>query len=192
MSLLPVHNPAQPAPPAPAALVSQVAATDRRPASERVASAALVEFVASWEGFAALPYEDVAGVWTIGYGHAMRAKSPADLPIKGPLTRAQALELLRRDIAKHERTVRQAVRVPLTQAEYDALVSMDFNTGGLTRSTLLKKLNAGDRVGASREFLRWSKARNPATGKTETVRGLARRRAAEAQMFASSTYVNNK
>ena len=71
------------------------------------------------------------------------------------------------------------VNVPLTQGQFDALVSLVFNIGAgqLQRSTLLRKLNAGDLAEAAEEFLRWNKS----SGKV--AEGLRRRRVAEMRVF---------
>lgn len=100
-------------------------------------------------------------------------------------TEQEGREMFRREIAKHERIVSRLVTVDMTQAMFDSLVSFSYNCGGLAGSTLLRKLNAGDIIGASNEFRNWTKARNPATGKREELRGLVRRRKAEAAMFVS-------
>jgi len=79
-----------------------------------------------------------------------------------------------------ERDVRKAVKVPLTDYQFDALVSFTYNcgSGALNKSTLLKKLNAGDFAGAAREFKKWNKAGG------KELKGLTRRRNSEAVMFA--------
>jgi lysozyme len=67
--------------------------------------------------------------------------------------------------------------VPVSQNEWDALVSFHYNTGGLPKSTLLQKLNSGDRKGAAAEFHRWNK------GGGKVLPGLTRRRASESLLF---------
>lgn len=92
-------------------------------------------------------------------------------------TREQAEAALRREISKHEAIVSRVVTVDLNQNEYDALVSFNYNVGKLPSSTLLKKLNKGDRAGAAKEFLVWDKF----GGKSSP--GLASRRASEMGLF---------
>ena len=142
-----------------------------------------LELIASFEGFRAELYNDPAGHATIGYGHLVHlgpidGSEPAQF--KRPLTKAQALDLLRSDAERFVTTVRKAVDVPLTQSRFDALVSFVFNVGGgnFKESTLLRKLNAGDYEGARNEFGKWNKAGG------KVLPGLVRRRAAEAAMFA--------
>jgi GH24 family phage-related lysozyme (muramidase) len=69
------------------------------------------------------------------------------------------------------------VKVPITDDQFGALVSFDFNTGSLHKSTLLKKLNAGDYEGAANEFPKWNKAGG------QVLRGLTRRRKSEQNLF---------
>lgn len=113
--------------------------------------------------------------WTIGWGHTKGVK-PGDR-----ITEQQAEAFLTQDLAVFELTVNSAVKVPVTQSQFDALVSLAFNIGGanFAGSTLVKKLNAGDLSGAADQFPRWKFA----DGKE--MRGLVRRRAAERELFLS-------
>ena len=113
--------------------------------------------------------------WTIGVGHTGGV-------VPGmTITEDEAGDLLREDIQSSEDAVNHLVTVPITQGQYDALVSFTFNLGqgALAQSTLLRKLNAGDYSGAAAEFSRW----NQAAGKV--LPGLVTRRAAEAKMFSN-------
>lgn len=116
-------------------------------------------------------------IWTIGYGHTGLTHSDGTVHEGRSVTVAESENLLRHDLGKFEKRVHGFVNVPLNENQFAALVSFDFNSGGLGRSTLLKKLNAGDYAGASQEFKRWNKA----SGKV--INGLTRRRAAEANLF---------
>lgn len=133
------------------------------------------------EGLRLDAYRDPVGVWTIGYGHT------------GPLARegnsiseVAANQLLREDAAVAARAVNRLVSVGLSQNQFDALVSFVFNlgAGAFERSTLRRKINASDFTGAVREFGRWTKARDRATGELIELPGLVRRRAEEAELFA--------
>lgn len=95
------------------------------------------------------------------------------------ITQQQADDYLRRDVRQFERAVARQVRVPLTQGQFDALVSFAFNLGegALAQSTLLRLLNAGDYAGAAAQFDRWNKAGG------RVLPGLVRRRAAERALF---------
>ncbi len=142
------------------------------------ASDAGVQFVADEEGYVGTVYRDIAGHETIGYGHRLR---PGE--VYTALTRDEALLLMRADIRTAEAAVDRCVRVPLTQGQYDALVSFAFNLGGgaLASSTLLRMLNTRDYEGAAGQFGRWCKARIGGVLTTSAV--LLRRRRREAAMF---------
>lgn len=122
-----------------------------------------------------------AKVWTIGWGHTKGVK-PGDT-----CTKEQAEKWLLEDCEEFERAVHMLVKVPITQNQFDALVSFTFNVGpdidadtiaeGLGDSTLLRKLNGGDYAGAALEFPKWNK------GGGYVLPGLVRRRAAEQNLF---------
>ena len=143
-------------------------------------SKAGADFIKGWEGLETEAYRDIAGVWTIGYGHTEGFQS-------GRFNQATVIDageadaLLREDLRAREEAVRRLVKVPLNQNEFDALVSFEFNTGGLERSTALRRLNAGKRLAAAEALTWWNKA--TIGGRKTTVPGLARRRAAEAVLF---------
>lgn len=132
-----------------------------------------LDLIKHFEGLSLKPYKDIAGYWTIGYGHLMK-EYQAIL-----LTEAEAEELLRSDLGKAERAVLRLTKVDLTDYQFDALVSFVFNlgAGAYQRSTLRAKLNRGDYTGAAPEFLKWIRA----GGKVS--KGLLRRRKAESQIF---------
>jgi lysozyme len=112
-------------------------------------------------------------VWTVGYGLTEGVHAGM------VLTEQEASDRFAKELSGHEAAVIRLVTVPISQHQFDALVSFSYNcgSGALSRSTLLRKLNRGDYDGASREFRRWNKA----GGKVWP--GLVRRRAAEAAMF---------
>lgn len=103
------------------------------------------------EGCRLAAYLCSAGVPTIGVGHT------EGVALGDTCTQEQATEWLRRDIGLAEAAIRQNVRVPLKQHEFDALASFIFNVGvrAFTTSTLLKKLNAGDYAAAALQLDRW-------------------------------------
>ena len=147
-----------------------------------------LDLIASFEGFRADMYNDPAGHATIGFGHLIHlgpinGSEPAEF--RQPLSLAAAKELLRKDAARFEQAVRTEVTVPLTQQQFDSLVSFAFNVGAgnLRGSTLLRKLNAADYAAARGEFAKWNKAGG------QVLPGLVRRRAAEAQMFGGDAPV---
>ncbi|WP_387440446.1 lysozyme, partial [Photorhabdus sp. RM105S] len=97
------------------------------------------------------------------------------------ITERQAEQFLLDDLAPVYITLENSVKVPLTQGQFDALCSFIFNCGAsaFVRSTLLKKLNAGDYKGAANQFMEWNKAGG------RVLPGLDARRASEKTMFLS-------
>lgn len=111
-----------------------------------------IALIKRFESFCATVYRCPAGKPTIGYGHVI-------LPGEqfGTITEADAIELLRRDLAIAEAAVRRLITVPLTQNQFNALVSFTFNVGegALEKSTLRRRINQGNWALAKRELLRW-------------------------------------
>jgi len=134
-----------------------------------------IELIKKFEGCRLKAYKCPAGVWTIGYGHTNNVR-PDDV-----ITQDEAEELLKRDLQVHEDNVKRLVKVPLTQGQFDALVSFEFNVGygALANSTLLKVLNTGNYDAAAKQFKRWVYAGN------KVLEGLVKRRIAETEMFLS-------
>ncbi|WP_312723966.1 lysozyme [Stutzerimonas kunmingensis] len=133
--------------------------------------------IRQFEGLRLRAYRCPAGIATIGYG------STAGVQMGQTITAERAEELLREDVRQFEAAVSRLVKVPLTQGQYDALVSFAFNLGAkaLGDSTLLRLLNAGDYAGAGGQFGRWVYA----SGKK--LSGLVKRRAAERALFEGDT-----
>jgi lysozyme len=138
-----------------------------------------LSIVKKWEGFSAKAYKDLVGVWTIGYGNT----DPRHAFEGNVISRDFAEQLLIQHIAQDEIACRQLIKVPLSQPQWDAVVSLCYNigTGAFARSTLLRKMNQSDFTGAYSEFPRW----NRAGGKV--VQGLVNRRKAEAELFLTGT-----
>ncbi len=128
----------------------------------------------SFEGLRLTAYQDVAGVWTVGYGHT----GPAILDGM-TISEADAEALLRADLADAITCVNRAVRVEITQNQFDALVDFCFNAGrgNFLQSMLLRKVNLEDFAGAVVQFGFWVHAGE------KVVPGLVRRRKAEAALF---------
>ena len=108
--------------------------------------------ISGFEGFSEKAYVPVPGDRiTIGYGHT------GQVQLGDTITKDEALQLLRKDVEVAEKAVRRCVKVPLSQNEFDAYVSFTFNVGegNFCSSTLVKKLNTKDYLGACRELKRW-------------------------------------
>lgn len=135
-----------------------------------------LQLTESFESCRLTAYQDVRGIWTIGWGHV------GPEVVEGlTWTQSQADSQLVMDIQFAENMVNKYVTVTLTQGEFDALVDFAFNLGtnALKGSTLLKLVNANDMTDAINQFQLWDHA----SGKV--VAGLLRRRLAEAQEFQS-------
>lgn len=132
------------------------------------------------EGFSAKPYQDVAGYWTIGYGHKiLETDDIYPYGEKNLITNEEAENILLRDISWAERCVNANVSAPLTQNQYDALISFVYNVGcgNFEQSMMLKLINDGDFETASEEFKRW------VYSKGRYIAGLENRRTKERQTF---------
>ena len=137
-----------------------------------------IEFIRQLEGEKLTAYPDIVGIWTIGVGHTgfVDGKPVA----RGmAITKEKSKELLTADLKRFESAVNDAVQVTLTQNQFDALVSLAFNIGegAFARSTLVNKLNAGDKKGAAEQFLVWKNAGG------RVSQGLLNRRQKEKAMF---------
>lgn len=117
--------------------------------------------------------------WTIGWGATGQG---IDAPI-GPGTvwsQQQCDARLERDLVRYADDVARALDgAPTTQSQFDALVSFHYNTGAIARATLTRRHKAGDYSAARAEFARWNRAGG------RVMRGLSRRRAAEAKLYAA-------
>ena len=138
-----------------------------------------LDLICRWESFSPTIYVCPAGYPTVGYGHLVTEKNKEQFLDGVDLD--EALELLRGDVQVAERAVAQFITAPLTQGQFDALVSFTFNlgAGALQRSTLRRKINRGDEDGIPAEFLKWVWAGG------RKLKGLIRRRKAEALLFLS-------
>jgi lysozyme len=140
-----------------------------------------LRLIKEFEGCKLTSYKCPAGVWTIGIGSTRYADGS---PVKQGQTLANeeaALLLLSKTLASYEHAV-NAIKVELTQNEFDALVSLTYNigAGNLASSTLVKMLKAdGNKAEIAKQFLRWNKAGG------KELAGLTRRRNAEAELFLS-------
>ena len=137
-------------------------------------SAAGLAMTKQLEGLRLTAYQDQAGRWTIGYGHAGPDVHPGLT-----ITQAQAEQLLESDLAAAVASVNRAVTSGINQSQFDALVDFVFNLGcgSLLASTLLRHVNAGDFTAAAQQFLLWDHAGGA------VVPGLLERRRAELQLF---------
>lgn len=134
-----------------------------------------IKFIANWEGKRNSIYIDAVGLPTIGIGHLIKRGEV----FPKIMTDKEVYDLFRKDVKYFETAINNLVKVKLNQNQFDALISFTFNVGirAFQTSTLLKKLNIGDYIGTSQEFLRWDKANG------KPLLGLTRRRTAEKELF---------
>lgn len=150
----------------------------------RLSDQGLLE-IAEHEGIVPAPYRDSVGVWTYGIGHTAAAghpdpaKMPKGMPNDLDAAIDKAIKVFRADVRRFEDRVNAAITAPLDQHEFDALVSFDFNTGGIFRAKLTRAINAGD-GGASRHFFGWLKPPE-----------IRKRRTAEKRLFETGNYDAN-
>lgn len=114
-------------------------------------------FITKEEGARNRAYKDSKGLWTIGVGHLIKADEQHLLT--ATLTDQEVEELLKSDLKWCSEAVESSVRVPLTQAQFDALYSLCFNIGetAFRKSTVVRKLNENDIQGAADAILMWNK-----------------------------------
>jgi lysozyme len=151
-----------------------------------------LDLIKQFEGLRLHAYQDIVGIWTIGYGSTNPKVSPNDF-----ITEEQANTRLENDIKATEDGVTSMVKVPLTENQFSALVSLAYNIGlgALVKSSLLTTLNSKDYSTAANMFIRYDHA----DGKE--VKSLLDRRIAEKTLFltlgesfppsAASTSENN-
>lgn len=135
-----------------------------------VLSASAIIGIVVHEGYSDTAYIPVAGdVPTIGFGTTTGVK------LGDKITPVKALERALTDVNAFEATLKQCVKVPLHQYEYDAYISLSYNIGSkaFCSSTLVKLLNSGDYEGACKQILRWDKFQG------KPLRGLTIRRQSE-------------
>jgi lysozyme len=137
-----------------------------------------LELTKGFEGLRLEAYQDVGGVWTVGYGH-----TGPDLLAGMKISQADADMMLRADVSAAVRCVNRAVEEAISQPQFDALVDFCFNvgTGAFLRSSLLGYVNQGEFASAAQQFLLWVHV----DGKR--CEGLAKRRQAERAMFLGAS-----
>jgi len=151
--------------------------------------------IAREEGLVPAPYLDAVGVWTFGIGHAATSglepdpsKMARGMPADLDAAIALSFKLFRDHLGVFERGVLRAITVPMTQAQFDACVSLCFNigTGRFGKSSVARHMNAGNPSDAANSFLLWNKGR--VNGKLVRIEGLANRRDREKRIFETRRY----
>ncbi|WLT09664.1 glycoside hydrolase family protein [Bartonella apihabitans] len=146
-----------------------------------------LEKLKQWEGLKTKAYKDSGGVWTIGYGHTATAGEPK--PRAGMvITAAEAESILLKDLMQYEAAIENNVKVELNDNQFAALVSFVYNIplASFKKSTLLKKLNAGNYDAVPTELMKWTKAGG------KKIQGLVNRRRAEGYLWMEGAFVTSK
>lgn len=141
----------------------------RTAAASLIASASVLVGVAIHEGYSSTAYRDTAGVATVGFGQADGVKMGEKTdPVR-------ALQVLQNSLDSHAKGMVECIHVPISQGEYDAYLDFTYNVGvsAFCHSTLNKKLNESNYVGACTELLKWTQAGG------RTLPGLVKRRQEE-------------
>lgn len=102
-------------------------------------------------------YKDSVGVWTIGVGHTKAAGGIDPATFMGELSLDEAMILFEKDVARYVADVNSVLKRPVSQTQFDALVSFHYNTGAIKRASLVTRINAGDMTGAANGFMAWIK-----------------------------------
>lgn len=144
-----------------------------------------IAVIKNFEGLRLNAYRDIAGVWTIGYGSTRYVDGKTIKPGDKLANEAQADVLFKKTLERYVEAVNNAVKVPLTQNQFDALVSLTYNigTGGFAMSSALKLINQQNYLGGANAMLAWNKITDPETKAKKVSKTLAARRAQERGLF---------
>lgn len=155
----------------------------------------LVEFIQNYESFSATPYaatksEQERGIYTIGYGMTMWPNGRRVMKTDAPITKEAASSYLCDRIAAIVKAANEILTVKLKQNEFDAVVMWLYNCFGpgyasrvrAKETTLIQRLNAGDKEGAAAEFDRWVYQAG------QKLPGLVARREDEKELFLFADY----
>lgn len=138
-----------------------------------------LELIKEFEGFSSVAYLCPAKIPTIGYGNTFW-EDGRKVRIGEQISKSKALELLEfvanKDFADK---IFPFIEVSISQNQFDAMTSLAYNigVGAFSNSTLLKRVNAKDFIGAGNEFLKWDKSGG------KPLLGLTRRRQREKELF---------
>ncbi len=138
--------------------------------------------VSYYEGVSNKAYLDPVGIWTICYGET---KGVAKGDYK---TGEECLDSLAEELTEHHKKMVMYIKTPVSEKEEAAYLSFTYNVGvgAFSKSTLLKKLNSGDRVGACNQLLRWDKAGG------KRLKGLTLRRQSENKLCLEGVQESNE
>lgn len=138
--------------------------------------------VSYYEGKSNDSYPDPVGIWTICYGETKGVRQ-GDYK-----TDEECLDSLAGELTEHHKKMMLYIKSPISVKEEAAYLSFTYNVGvgALSKSTLLKKLNSGQRVEACNQLLRWDKAGG------KRLKGLTLRREAENKLCLEGVKESNE
>lgn len=138
-----------------------------------------VELIKQFEGYRSKSYQDVIGVWTIGYGTTRINGVSVRAGMR--CTEAEAAAWLKLDADEFLAEASKSITAELNQPQIDAITSFMYNVGvaNFKKSTMLRKINKHDFEGAAKEFMKWINAGG------KPVQGLVNRRTQEMQLFSA-------
>ncbi len=144
-----------------------------------------IALIKKWESFFARAYLDPVNVWTIGWGTITDPALGIFVKEGMVIDRATGEKWMRAELTDKEARVYKMLRVPVTQNQFDALMSFTYNTGtgNLAKSTLLKVLNQGKYEEVPAQLMRWVNGQDRKTGQWKKLRGLENRRRDECRMW---------
>ena len=153
-------------------------------------SQAGLEFITKEEGLVLKPYKDIAGLRTIGVGHLI--KPGENFPDGAEISREKALEILAKDVENCESRIKENIKVPLNQNQFDALVSFGFNcgVGVYANSGVVQAIRSAQFDLVPQKLLEWSKAR--IGGVLQISKGLYNRRKREGELFSRPIQLNDQ
>ena len=139
-----------------------------------------LNLIKKFEGLELTSYPDTGGIWTIGYGNTINKDTGQAIKQGDKIDLATAERWLKQDIAEREKYIKPLIKVPITENQKAAIISLAYNigTGAFAKSTLLRLLNQGaDKKLVADQFLKWNKV------KGFEVKGLTNRRKLEKDLF---------
>lgn len=139
-----------------------------------------LNLIKQFEGLELTSYPDTGNVWTIGYGSTINKDTGQAIKQGDKIDIATAERWLKQDIAEREKYIKPLIKVPITENQKAAIISLAYNigTGAFAKSTLLRLLNQGvDKKLVADQFLKWNKV------KGFEVKGLTNRRKLEKDLF---------
>lgn len=140
------------------------------------------KLIAKFEGLRLKAYLDTGLVPTIGYGSTKNPFTGVPVKMGDQISKATALEWLKKEIEQRQVAIRKLVKVPITSNQLASITSLAYNIGlgAFQRSSLLRLLNSKAPIkDVADQFLRWNKVNG------QVVRGLTKRRELERDLFLS-------